>query len=186
MDSSERWSRPSLTFWCVSSTTIPEPLSALLMTKLLSELSCLRVLVCIGVRFGVTLRGCSLLICVLTLFRYFSIVQEALGGSQVLFFLKGCGSVDGLFLKKYFSLLFLSKLLRDSGSCVFGGVQLGIKVKPKARTSNCGGLRDFDERFVMYLVLFISFCVSFIVCVWAVFLACLFLYLVEYFFETLM
>ena len=164
MDSSERWSRPSLTYWCVSSTTIPEPLSALLMTKLLSELSCLRAMVCIDVRFGVILRGRSLLICVLTLFRYFSIVEEADGGTQVLLFLKGCGSEDGLFLKKYFSLLLLSKLSRDSGNCVLGGVQLGIKVKPKARTSNCGGLRDFDERFVMYFVLLRSFCVSLVIC----------------------
>ena len=29
------------------------------------------------------------------LLRYFSIVREAAGGSQVLYFLKGCGSVDG-------------------------------------------------------------------------------------------
>ena len=99
------------------------------MTKLLSELSCLRPLVCIDVRFGVILRGRSLLICVLTLFRYFSIVEEAVGGTQVLLFLKGCCSEDGLFQKKYFSLLLLSKLLRDSGNFVFGGVQLGIKVK---------------------------------------------------------
>ena len=79
----------------MSSTTIPEPLSALLMTRLLSELSCLRALVCMGDRFGVTFRGCSLSICVLILLRYFSIVRDADGGSQVLFFLKGCGSVDG-------------------------------------------------------------------------------------------
>ena len=92
---SERWSRPSWTYWCVSSTTIPEPLSALLMTRLLSEQSCLRALVCMGDRFGVTLRGCSLSICVLILLRYFSIVREAARGSQVLFFLKGCGFVNG-------------------------------------------------------------------------------------------
>ena len=34
--------------------------------------------------------------------RYFLIAGDAVGGSQVLFFLKGCGSVGGVFLKKYF------------------------------------------------------------------------------------
>ena len=66
MVSSERWSKPSMT---VSSTTIPEPLSALLMTKVLSEQSCLRALVCVGVRLGVTFMGLTLFICVLTLSR---------------------------------------------------------------------------------------------------------------------
>ena len=95
MVSSERWFRPSLTYCSVSSTTMPEPLSALLMTKDVSERSCLSALVCMGVRFGVTLRGCSLLICDLILFRYLSISSEAVGGCQVLFFLKGCGSTNG-------------------------------------------------------------------------------------------
>ena len=132
---SERWSRPSLTYCSVFSTTMPEPLSALLMTKVWSKHSCLRALVCKGVRFGVTLRECSLLTSVFILFRYPSIARE---GAQVLFFLKGCGSVDGWFLKKCFNLLLLSKASRDSDRCTFGGDQLGTKVKPRGRTSNWG------------------------------------------------
>ena len=101
---------------------------------------------------------------VLILFRYLSITGEAAGGSQVLFFLKGCGSVGGLFLKKCFSLFVRSKLSRDSGKCTIGRVQLGTKVRPKARMSSCGGLRDLDERLVMYFSLFSNFWVSFFVC----------------------
>ena len=63
----------------------------------------------------------------------------------MLFFLKGCGSVDGLFRKAYFSLLLLSKLSTDFGKCTFGGAQLGIKVKPKARTPSCGGFRVLED-----------------------------------------
>ena len=44
-------------------------------------------------------------ISLLTLFRYVSISDEAVGGSQVLFSLKGCWFVGGLFLNKCFSLL---------------------------------------------------------------------------------
>ncbi len=62
---------------------------------------------CAGVRLEVGFRGCSVLISVLILCRYFSISGEAIGGVQVLFFLNGCGSVGGYFLKKYFSLLLL-------------------------------------------------------------------------------
>ena len=67
----------------------------------------------------------------------------------MLFFLKGCGSVDGWFLKKCFNLLLLSKASRDSGKCTIGEVQLGTKVRPKARTSNCGGFSVLDERLLM-------------------------------------
>ena len=65
---------------------MPEPLSALLMTKVWSKHSCLRALVCKGVRFGVILRERSILTSVFILFRYPSIAREAIGGSQVLFF----------------------------------------------------------------------------------------------------
>ena len=59
MDSSERWSRPSLMYCDVSSTTIPEPLSACLMTSDWSELSSFSALACVGVRFAVVLSGAS-------------------------------------------------------------------------------------------------------------------------------
>lgn len=158
---------------------MPEPLSALLMTRVWSVESCLRALLCVGVRFGVTFKGCIALISVLILFRYSSIAGEAVGGSQVLFFLNGCGSVGGRFLKKCLSLLFLLNLLRDSDSCVCDEVRLGTKVKPKARTSDCGELRVLDERLVIYLPLLSSFFVSFFACLWAVLLAPLFMYLCE-------
>ena len=83
----------------MSSITIPEPLSALLMTRDLSDWSSLRALFCVGVRLGVVLRGCNELISSLTLNRYFSMSVEARGGFQKLFFLKGCGSTFGWFLK---------------------------------------------------------------------------------------
>ena len=78
-----------MTYLSVSSITIPDPLSALLITRVWSRESCLRASVCLGVRFGVILRGCKLLISVLILFRYSSISGQAFGGIQVLFFLKG-------------------------------------------------------------------------------------------------
>ena len=53
----------------VSSTTIPEPLSACLMTSDWSELSSLSAFVCVAVRFVVVFRGFSVLTCVLILFR---------------------------------------------------------------------------------------------------------------------
>ena len=43
----------------VSSTTMPEPLSALLMTRVGSEQSSSSAFVCVGVRFGVALSGCN-------------------------------------------------------------------------------------------------------------------------------
>ena len=68
-------------------------------------------------------------ISVLILFRYFSIVGDAVGGIQLLFFLKGCVSVGALLLKKCFSLLFLSKLSKDLCNWVVDCVRLGTKVK---------------------------------------------------------
>ena len=38
--------------------------------------------------------------------RYFSIAGDAVGGYQVLFFLKGCSSVGGVFLKNILSCFF--------------------------------------------------------------------------------
>ena len=56
-----------------------------------------------------------------------------------------------------------------------GGTPLGTKVKPNARTSNCGRLRVLDDRLVMYLFLFNVFWFFFLACFWAVFLAFLLL-----------
>ena len=58
---------PSLTYCSVSSTTIPDPLSALLIIRVWSEASCSRASFCVGVRFGFTLRVCRESISVLTL-----------------------------------------------------------------------------------------------------------------------
>ena len=52
-----------------------------------------------------------------------------------------------------------------------GGTPLGTKVNPNERTSNCGGLNSLDERFVMYLCLFIVERFIFLICLWAAFLA---------------
>ena len=79
----------------------------------------------------------------------------------MLFFLKGCGSVDGWFLKKYLILLFLSKLCRDSVKLFCGGVLLGTKVRPSERTSSCVVVRVLDERLVMYFSLFSVVWISF-------------------------
>ena len=95
---------------------MPEPLSALLITRVWSSDRSLTAFCWAGVRLGLVLIGCKVFVSVLTLFRYSSVSGEAIGGVQVLFFLKGCGSVGGLFLKKYFILMFLSKTFRDSSS----------------------------------------------------------------------
>ena len=154
MVSSDRWFSPSLTYCSVSSITMPEPLSALLITRVSSCCSSLRAFLCVGVRFGVVFRGLSVLICSFILYRYFSMSGEAFGGFQELFFLNGCGSTCGLSLKKNLSRLLLSKSLRDSDMGIGGESLLGTKVKPNERTSNCGGLRVFDDRLVIYLLLF--------------------------------
>ena len=102
--------------------------------------------------------------------------EDAGGGFQVLLSLKGCGSEDGLFLKKCLSLLLLSKRSRESVSSVCDEAWLGTKFKPKARTSNCGELSVLEDRLVMYFSLFRSLLVSFSICLRAAFLAFLVLY----------
>ena len=86
---SARWLKPSLTYCWVSSTTMPEPLSALFITRSLSVERCLRACFCSRVRFGVDFSGCTVLISFLILFRYFSIGGEAISGVQELLCLKG-------------------------------------------------------------------------------------------------
>ena len=167
---SERWSKPSLMYCSVSSTTMPEPLSALFMIRVGSDWSSLRAFFCVGVRFGVILRGFIVLISVLTLFRYFSMSLEAFGGIQVLFSLKGCGSVDGRSLKKCLILFPLSKSSRDSMSWDWSKCLLGTKVKPNDRTSVWGGSRVLEERLVMYFSLLICIWISPFVCLWMAFL----------------
>ena len=81
-----------------------------------------------------------------------------------------------MLLKKNLRRLLLSKLSRDSDIGISGGFLLGTKVRPNERTSTCGGLRDLEERLVMYLFLFNIFWFSFLVSLWAAFLAFLFLY----------
>ena len=66
---SARWSRPSLIYCSVSSTTMPEPLSALLITRVWSVDSTLSDLCWVGVRFGVNFSGCNVFVSVLILFR---------------------------------------------------------------------------------------------------------------------
>ena len=144
--------------------TMPEPLSALLITRVWSEASSLRASFCLGVKLGVLFRGCSEFVSFLTLSRYSSISTEAVGGVHVLFSLKGCGSVGDLFWKKYLILLFLSNSSRDSSSWACGLDPLGTKVKPRERTSKCEGLKVFEERLVMYFCLFNSLWTSFFVC----------------------
>ena len=82
----------------------------------------------------------------------------------MLFSLKGCGSVDGRFLKKYFSLLLLSNSSRDLVKLFDAWFLLGTKVKPRARMSSCAWSSVLDERLVMYLHLSSCFCVCLIVC----------------------
>ena len=60
---------------------------------------------------------------------------------------------------------------------IIGWALLGTKVNPNERTSNCEGLNDLDERLVIYLFLFNIVLISFSPCLWASFLAFLFLYL---------
>ena len=90
----------------------------------------------------VDFRGCSILISVL--------IHSSI---QVLFFLNGCGSVGGCFLKKYFSLLLLSKLLRDSDSVDDDVYPCWVQrsCRPKERTSSCwelGGEISYVSFFV--------------------------------------
>ena len=75
----------------MSSTTIPEPLSACFMTIVGSLASDVKALSSGFVRLGLNALSLSVLVCSLILSRYFSICGEALGGSQLLLCLKGCG-----------------------------------------------------------------------------------------------
>ena len=83
----------------MSSTTIPEPLSACFMTIVGSLARDIRALSSGFVRLGLNVLSSSLLVCSLTLSRYISICGEALGGIQLLFCLKGCGVCEAQFLK---------------------------------------------------------------------------------------
>ena len=94
----------------VSSTTIPEPLSAFLITLDESRARLLRAL---SSALGKFLRRCSRgrdLTSASTLCRYASVAESAGGGSQVDFGLNGCGSMTGASLKKHFNLFDLLNL----------------------------------------------------------------------------
>ena len=75
----------------MSSITIPEPLSACFMTMVGSLASDVKALSSVLVRLGLNVLGLSVSVLSLTLFRYFFICGEALGGIQLLLGLKGCG-----------------------------------------------------------------------------------------------
>ena len=65
---SARWSRPSLIYCSVSSTTMPEPLSGLLITRVWSVDSSLSASCWVGVRFGVNCSDCNVFVFVLLIF----------------------------------------------------------------------------------------------------------------------
>ena len=83
----------------MSSTTIPEPLSACFMTIVGSLDSAVKALSSGFVRLGLNALSFNFFACSLTLSRYISICGEALGGIQLLFCLKGCGVWEVQFLK---------------------------------------------------------------------------------------
>ena len=87
MVSSARLSIPSWMQLVVSSTTIPEPLSALLMTKEVSEASSFSAVLSFLDKLWENLMGCSSVIPVYTRCRQDSTTTEALGGTHVIF---GC------------------------------------------------------------------------------------------------
>ena len=97
----------------------------------------------------------------------------------MLFSLKGCGSVDSLFRKKYLILLSLSKFLTGSRSSC--DVLLGIKFSPSERTSSWGVFRILEERLVMYFLRLVCLWVSFWICLRVVFLEFLLAYILGYF-----
>ena len=86
-------------YLAVSSTTIPEPLSACFMTIVGSLASSVKAPSSDFVRLGLNALNSNLPVCSLTLSRYISIRGEALGGIQLLFCLKGCGVCRDQFLK---------------------------------------------------------------------------------------
>ena len=87
---------------------------------------------------------------VFILHRYASISCDALGGCQVLFGLNGCGSCGGLFLKKYFNLLDLSKRDTDSFRATLLILLLGTNDRPLVSTFCCVSVSCFEDKFVMY------------------------------------
>ena len=97
----------------------------------------------------------------------------------MLFSLKGCGSVDSLFRKKYLILLSLSKFLTGSRSSC--DVLLGIKFSPSERTSSWGVFRILEERLVTYFLRLVCLWVSFWICLRVVFLDFLLAYILGYF-----
>ena len=79
----------------LSSTTIPEPLSAFLIIRVLFFANCFSVVFSLAFRLGMNgslfmvSMSCSILC------RYFSMSSGPLGGVQVLLALKGCGLLCG-------------------------------------------------------------------------------------------
>lgn len=135
----------------LSSITIPEPLSAFLMTRVWSLARSFKAFCCDMVRFFLNGLGASCSISVLILVRYDSMLLDALGGCQVLFFLKGCGSWEVEFLKKYFSLLFLEKLRCDCTSFDASICLFGTNVRPRESTCFSVCVRCLEDKLVMYL-----------------------------------
>lgn len=116
--------------------TIPFPLSACLMMMFLFCWSSFRVSRSSLVRLSrFPLRSCSSDSSCLVFSMYSSSWSLARGGSHVDFFLKGCGSLSGLFRKKYCVLsvfAYCSKSLFSSSSV--GGLGVGAKLSPFERT----------------------------------------------------
>lgn len=149
---SERCSRPSCMYLLLSSTTMPEPLSAALMTRVWSlaslESVCCSFLVRLGWE-GLFSSDCS---CAFTLFRYASMAGLAGGGIQADFLRKGCGSGPLWSLKCHLSLFDLSNLLYAASNWSLLTLLVGTYVSPLDRTSISEFVR-FLERFVMYFCL---------------------------------
>ena len=76
---------------------------------------------------------------------------EALGGTHLLFGLKGCGCCEGLSLKWYFSLCDLSNCLTESSSVVQDCLLLGTNLRPFDSTLHCVSVSCLVNRFVIYL-----------------------------------
>lgn len=88
--------------------TMPDPLSAALITRVRSAASLCSVFSSALVGFLLKGLGSRSLICYFALFRYASIARLATGGIHADFLWKGCGTEGGEFLKKCFSLFDLS------------------------------------------------------------------------------
>ena len=94
----------------MSSTTIPEPLSAFLMTLDESRARLLRAILSSLGKFLCKCSSGRVMISASILCRYASIAGLAGGGSQVDLALNGCGSESGASLKKHLSLFDLLNL----------------------------------------------------------------------------